>query len=77
MKEKGIYHRDIKPQNILFINDELYLSDFGVSKSIKEYDKNNDYEMIATSIYGHTNYLSPLFYQLFYDKQEKPKKDIS
>jgi len=43
MKEKGIYHRDIKPQNILFINDEFYLSDFGVSKSIKEYDKSNDY----------------------------------
>ena len=68
MKEKGIYHRDIKPHNILFINDEFYLSDFGVSKLIKEYDNNNDYEIISTSIYGHPNYLSPFFYQLFYDK---------
>ena len=59
MKEKGIYHRDIKPHNILFINDEFYLSDFGVSKLIKEYVNNNDYEMISTSIYGHPNYLSP------------------
>ena len=69
MKEKEIYHRDIKPYNILFINDEFYLSDFGVSKLIKEYENNNnDHEMILTSIYGHPNYLSPLFYQLFYDK---------
>ena len=67
MKEKGIYHRDIKPQNILFINDEFYLSDFGASKLIKEYDNNNDHD-ILTSIYGHPNYLSPLFYKLFFDK---------
>lgn len=30
LHEKGISHRDIKPQNILFYNSRYYLSDFGL-----------------------------------------------
>ncbi len=29
MKKKNMYHLDIKPANILILNNEYYLSDFG------------------------------------------------
>jgi len=32
MKRKNVYHRDIKPGNILLFNGILKLGDFGISK---------------------------------------------
>ena len=35
LKEKKIFHLNIKPENILFKNNILKLSDFGLSKTIE------------------------------------------
>lgn len=37
--DKGIIHRDIKPQNIFYYSDKLYLADFDISK----FDKRENY----------------------------------
>lgn len=37
--DNGIIHRDIKPQNIFYYSDKLYLSDFDISK----FDKRENY----------------------------------
>lgn len=35
-----IIHYDLKPQNILFHNGEIKISDFGLSKVVDEYSDN-------------------------------------
>ena len=59
--EQGIYHHDIKPDNILFTNDgDLKISDFG----------------IANKFAGNRYYMAPEFYD-FKDKYLKdPRIDI-
>ena len=37
MKSKGIFHRDIKPDNILLIKGRIILTDFGISKIFDTY----------------------------------------
>lgn len=32
LKEDNIAHRDIKPHNIILINESWFLADFGISK---------------------------------------------
>lgn len=34
----NLCHRDIKPQNILLLNNKYLLADFGISKVIKKED---------------------------------------
>ena len=36
--EFNLCHRDIKPQNILLLNNKYLLADFGISKVIKKED---------------------------------------
>src|SRR5205814_3217024 len=53
--EKGILHRDLKPQNLMFRQDgTLAILDFGIAKDIAAVDRTN-----AGEILGTPRYMSP------------------
>ena len=55
----NLCHRDIKPQNILRLNNKYLLADFGISKVIKK----NDEEIAKDDeIVGTVSYMSPELY---------------
>lgn len=61
--EKGLVHRDIKPENFLFGNNDeskqLYVIDFGLSKTYIDYSKNTHIEMKqSNNIIGTPTYIS-------------------
>lgn len=59
----GISHKDIKPENILIMDDGTFkLTDFGVSKELSQYS------FQKTS--GTAMYMSPEMYAKFIDKEE-------
>ena len=55
--QKDIFHRDIKPNNILIENNVIYLCDFGLSKYISQ----DNYD-IKQSIVGSPLFMSPEIY---------------
>ena len=53
--EKGILHRDLKPQNLMFRRDgTLAIVDFGIAKDIEAVDRTN-----AGEVLGTPRYMSP------------------
>jgi len=53
--EKGILHRDLKPQNLMFREDgSLAIVDFGIAKDIAAIDRTN-----AGEVLGTPRYMSP------------------
>ncbi|HEY5899189.1 MAG TPA: protein kinase [Burkholderiales bacterium] len=50
--EKGILHRDLKPQNLMFRNDgTLAILDFGIAKQIDAVDRTHQGEILGTPRY--------------------------
>ncbi len=50
--EKGVLHRDLKPQNIMFRNDgSLAIVDFGIAKHIDAIDRTGHGEILGTPRY--------------------------
>src|SRR3954452_1485409 len=50
--EKGILHRDLKPQNLMFRNDgSLAIVDFGIAKHIDAVDRTSHGEILGTPRY--------------------------
>ena len=50
--EKGILHRDLKPQNLMFRNDgSLAIVDFGIAKQIDAVDRTSHGEILGTPRY--------------------------
>jgi serine/threonine protein kinase len=52
LHEKGVVHRDLKPDNILIMNGKHCLADFGVSREVKSHSK-------ATGTAGTLEYMPP------------------
>ena len=54
LHRESIHHRDIKPQNILTIGDNILYTDFGISRDFEEMTLSG-----ATDTFGTTMYRSP------------------
>lgn len=63
--KRGIFHRDIKPGNIMKSreNDKLFLIDFGIAKQVLEFDepleKNTNFKTPKSTNFGTSGYEAP------------------
>ena len=65
--ERGVIHRDIKPQNIFYLaNGTVKLADFGIAQSLDEDDSNQ-------GVFGSVYYLAP---EVCSGEQASVKSDI-
>ena len=71
--DKKIIHYDLKPQNIIFHNDEVKISDFGLSKIMKE---NEDKIELTSQGVGTYWYLPPECFILGGNSSINSKVDI-
>jgi len=70
MKEKGISHRDIKPQNIFIFPGNIYkLGDFSEAKKIQNIDN-------KITLRGSELYMSPILYHNYKIKNPKVIHDV-
>ncbi len=58
---RGVVHRDIKPDNILFAGDVAMVADFGVAKALRKTSRADDKSMLTRSgfIVGTPAYMAP------------------
>ena len=55
--ERGLIHRDVKPENILFSGDQAYLSDFGIARAVER--AAGDSTTSSGIVRGTPAYMSP------------------
>jgi hypothetical protein len=55
--ERGLIHRDVKPENILFSDEQAYLSDFGIARAVERVT--GDSTTSSGIIRGTPAYMSP------------------
>jgi len=67
--KKQIYHRDIKPQNILLVKGRFKLSDFGEGKAF-------DCAKTVNTVAGTPVYMSPLLVKSYSEGTKVSRHDI-
>eukprot|EP01022_Parablepharisma_sp_SALTPOND_P033081 TRINITY_DN88162_c1_g1_i1.p1 TRINITY_DN88162_c1_g1~~TRINITY_DN88162_c1_g1_i1.p1 ORF type:complete len:954 (+),score=100.18 TRINITY_DN88162_c1_g1_i1:155-3016(+) len=78
MHKRNMMHRDIKPKNILVIDDkktgtliDIKLCDYGLSKKVSEYE-----ELHGSTILGTFDYFAPELYELMEKRMAGDVTDI-
>ena len=74
LQQKGICHRDVKPQNILYFPENLYkITDFGEAKAILKKGFRFQKDTSLQTVRGTELYMSPI---LFHALHQKPVLDL-
>eukprot|EP00825_Cyclidium_porcatum_P010176 TRINITY_DN15211_c0_g1_i1.p1 TRINITY_DN15211_c0_g1~~TRINITY_DN15211_c0_g1_i1.p1 ORF type:complete len:227 (-),score=34.33 TRINITY_DN15211_c0_g1_i1:182-862(-) len=71
LKANNVYHRDIKPDNLLLIQNQIKLVDFGESKQFVEQQKIES----GYTVVGTPQYLSPILFDSFKNSMQSCKHD--